>query len=200
MRFGVLGPLAVWTSAGEQVTVPGLKVRALLADLLAHAGEPVSADRLVDDLWGERAPADAAGALQAKVSQLRRVLAADPALRAPTPAPAVAATNLPAPFFRLIGRADAVTAVRALLTSARLVTLTGPGGVGKTRLAPEVAAQQAGAYPDGTWLVELAAEAGRRTWPGWCRRPWASATTPRRTRGRPLIRWYSLAIAGDLLS
>ena len=76
MRFGVLGPLAVWTSAGEQLTVPGLKVRALLADLLVHAGEPVSADRLVDDLWGERAPADPAGALQAKVSQLRRVLAA----------------------------------------------------------------------------------------------------------------------------
>jgi len=78
MRFGVLGPLAVWTSAGEQLTVPGLKVRALLADLLVHAGEPVSADRLVDDLWGERAPADPAGALQAKVSQLRRALAAEP--------------------------------------------------------------------------------------------------------------------------
>src|SRR5882757_1326513 len=76
MRFGVLGPLAVWTRAGEQLTVPGLKVRALLADLLVHAGQPVSADRLVDDLWGERAPADPAGALQAKVSQLRRVLAA----------------------------------------------------------------------------------------------------------------------------
>ena len=56
--------------------MPGLEVGALLADLLVHAGEPVSADRLVDDLWGERAPADPAGALQAKVSQLRRVLAA----------------------------------------------------------------------------------------------------------------------------
>ncbi|HEY2442907.1 MAG TPA: AfsR/SARP family transcriptional regulator, partial [Streptosporangiaceae bacterium] len=75
MRFGVLGPLAVWTSAGAPVPVPGLKVRALLADLLVHAGQPVSADRLVDDLWGGRPPADPAGALQAKVSQLRRVLA-----------------------------------------------------------------------------------------------------------------------------
>src|SRR6266516_6298966 len=74
--MAVLGPLAVWTSAGEPVTVPGLKVRALLADLLVHAGQPVAADRLVDDLWGERPPADPAGALQVKVSQLRRVLAA----------------------------------------------------------------------------------------------------------------------------
>src|SRR6266516_1708704 len=70
--MAVLGPLAVWTSAGEAVTVPGLKVRALLADLLVYAGQPVSADRLVDDLWGERPPADPAGALQVKVSQLRR--------------------------------------------------------------------------------------------------------------------------------
>ncbi len=56
--------------------MPGLKVRALLADLLVYAGQPVSADRLVDDLWGQRPPADPAGALQVKVSQLRRVLAA----------------------------------------------------------------------------------------------------------------------------
>jgi hypothetical protein len=39
-----------------------------LADLLVHAGQPVSVDRLVDDLWGERPSADPAGALQVKVS------------------------------------------------------------------------------------------------------------------------------------
>ena len=53
-----------------------------------------------------------------------------------------------------------MTTVRTLLASSRLVTLTGPGGVGKTRLALETAAQQAACFPDGTWLVELAAEAG----------------------------------------
>ncbi|NBE93370.1 AfsR/SARP family transcriptional regulator [Nonomuraea sp. KC401] len=74
MRFGVLGPLAVWTDAGETVTIPGLKVRALLVDLLVHEGHPVSADRLVDDLWGEDAPANPAGALQVRVSQLRKAL------------------------------------------------------------------------------------------------------------------------------
>src|SRR5581483_4155427 len=139
-----------------------LRERLRAAQLMAlyRAGRPSEAldsyrelrQRLADELGLDPGP-ELAALHQA-------ILVADPALRAPTPAPAVAATNLPAPFFRLIGRADAVTAVRALLTSARLVTLTGPGGMGKTRLALEVAAQQAGAYPDGTWLVELAAEAG----------------------------------------
>ena len=327
MRFGVLGPLAVWTNAGEPLTVPGLKVRALLADLLVHAGQPVSVDRLIDDLWGERPPADAAGALQAKISQLRRALARgepdgrelveyqppgyllraadeavdarqfqdlvrraratqDPGMRAAVladalqlwrgdafadfgdqlftqasitrleeerlaaleeqaearlqlgehaqlageltglvaryplrerlraaqlralyragrpgdalssyrelrerlteelglePSPGLAAlqhailtqdpslqapaqpaartvprTNLPSPVDDLIGRTEAVAHVRALLASGRLVTLTGPGGVGKTRLALETAAAAAAAFPDGAWLVELA--------------------------------------------
>ena len=74
MRLGVLGPLAVWTEDGTAVGVPGAKVRALLADLLIHVGEPVSAERLVDDLWPDEVPANPAGALQAKVSQLRRAL------------------------------------------------------------------------------------------------------------------------------
>ncbi|MBG0824682.1 AfsR/SARP family transcriptional regulator [Planomonospora sp. ID91781] len=75
MRFGVLGPLAVWTASGERVAVPGLKVRTLLADLLVHEGRPVPADRLIDDLWGDdRLPGNPSGALSAKVSQLRRIL------------------------------------------------------------------------------------------------------------------------------
>ncbi|MGI5147315.1 BTAD domain-containing putative transcriptional regulator [Plantactinospora sp. CA-294935] len=75
MRFGVLGPLAVWTDHGEPVTIPGRKVRALLADLLISPGRPVSVDRLVEDLWGTAAPADPTAALHVRVSQLRRALA-----------------------------------------------------------------------------------------------------------------------------
>ncbi|MFE9663266.1 BTAD domain-containing putative transcriptional regulator [Streptomyces sp. NPDC005955] len=74
MRFGVLGPLAVWTSDGRPVQVPELKVRALLACLLTHRDGPVSADRLIDDLWGDRPPRRPAAALQNKVWQLRRAL------------------------------------------------------------------------------------------------------------------------------
>ncbi|NUW35361.1 AfsR/SARP family transcriptional regulator [Nonomuraea sp. SMC257] len=74
MRFGVLGPLAVWADDGGPVRVAEPKVRALLADLLAHGGGPVPADRLIDDLWDERLPRNPAGTLQARVSQLRRAL------------------------------------------------------------------------------------------------------------------------------
>ena len=50
VRFGVLGTLAVWTEDRRLIAVPEVKVRALLADLLLHLGQPVSADRLIDDL------------------------------------------------------------------------------------------------------------------------------------------------------
>ncbi|WP_203633497.1 BTAD domain-containing putative transcriptional regulator, partial [Streptomyces sp. SID10815] len=83
MRFGVLGPLAVWDDEGEPVRVPETKVRALLADLLAHDGGPVSADRLIHDLWGDDLPGSPAGALQAKVSQLRRVVGRERLVRQP---------------------------------------------------------------------------------------------------------------------
>ncbi|MEU7831073.1 BTAD domain-containing putative transcriptional regulator [Nonomuraea sp. NPDC049129] len=342
MRFGVLGPLSVWTPAGQPVQVPEAKVRALLADLLAHRGRPVSTDRLIEDLWGDRPPADAPAALRVKVSQLRRalgdrslvafrppgyllavdaeevdaglfesllaragrsddarvrqalltealglwrgapyaefgdfaraavdrleeqrlvaleelaetrlelgdhgalaaelaelvtahplrerlraahlralyragrqsealagyaqlrgllaeelgidpapeltalhaaILRQDPILDPPAlpmdpthshpPAPLGApqgsgpagslagppATNLPAPLTELIGRDAEVAEVRSLLRAGRLVTLTGPGGVGKTRLALEAAAEPGRPFPGGVWLVELA--------------------------------------------
>jgi len=55
-----------------------------------------------------------------------------------------------------VGRAGAVAAVADLLGQYRLVTVTGPGGVGKTRLASEVARQVADRFADGAWLTELA--------------------------------------------
>ncbi len=65
--------------------------------------------------------------------------------------------GLARPLTTFIGRADAVDEVVGLLDDSRLVTVTGPGGVGKTRLAAEVARRMAGRFADGTWLVELAA-------------------------------------------
>ncbi len=83
MRLGVLGPLVVWDGEGREVKVPEAKVRALLADLLANDGGPVSADRLIHDLWADAPPANPAGALQAKVSQLRRAIGRDRVVRQP---------------------------------------------------------------------------------------------------------------------
>ncbi|WP_405696710.1 winged helix-turn-helix domain-containing protein [Streptomyces coelicoflavus] len=333
MRFGVLGETAVWTDAGKPVRVPELKVRALLASLLVAQGRPVAVHRLIDDLWGDEPPGSPARALQAKVSQLRRVLeeaepggrglvvsrapgyqltVADGALDAdrfaglaararteqdervraglladalalwrgpafadfseetftraavnrleedrlavledhaearldsgehtalagelaelveryplrerlrsvqlralyrsgrqgealagyeelrtrladelgldtspelaalhqamlrqdpelgaarPDPAPARARTNILAPFSGLVGREGEVADVRGLLGTRRLVTLTGPGGVGKSRLAVAVAVAERlrGGFPDGEWLVELAGSGG----------------------------------------
>jgi predicted ATPase/DNA-binding SARP family transcriptional activator len=74
VRFGVLGPLAVWTTGGAVVPVPEAKVRALLAELLVHDGRPVSTDELIEDLWSGHPPGKPVGTLQAKVSHLRRVL------------------------------------------------------------------------------------------------------------------------------
>jgi predicted ATPase/class 3 adenylate cyclase len=64
--------------------------------------------------------------------------------------------NLPPQLTTFIGREQEIAAVTGLLSNARLVTLTGPGGAGKTRLALHAAASLSEALPDGAWLVELA--------------------------------------------
>jgi predicted ATPase/DNA-binding winged helix-turn-helix (wHTH) protein len=64
--------------------------------------------------------------------------------------------NLPASFSPLIGRDDALRDVAQALASARHVTLLGAGGIGKTRLAVEVARRLLDAYPDGVYLIPLA--------------------------------------------
>lgn len=73
MKFRILGPLEVVGEAGP-VTLPRGRGRALLAILVLHAGEVVSTDRLIDQLWGEARPATAATALHGFVSTLRRRL------------------------------------------------------------------------------------------------------------------------------
>ncbi|HEX2384424.1 MAG TPA: winged helix-turn-helix domain-containing protein [Acidimicrobiales bacterium] len=74
MEVGLLGTLAVTDDAGEKVTVPSAKQRALLASLALSAGLVVSAELLIDHLWSDDAPRDAANALRAHVSKLRRLL------------------------------------------------------------------------------------------------------------------------------
>ena len=111
-----------------------------LAEVLELAGE-------------ERAAFMAAS--QAEPPAVERI-AAGPAGSGETAAPPPM-SNLPAPLTSLVGRLQEREAVLVLLESSRLVTLTGTGGIGKTRLALAVAADLVDRYAGGVWLVELAA-------------------------------------------
>ncbi|MGF1430182.1 AfsR/SARP family transcriptional regulator [Kitasatospora sp. LaBMicrA B282] len=80
MEFRILGSVQVYDERADLRIVPtGAKQRALLGALVVKADQVVPADRLVDELWGEHPPANAANALQAHVARLRRLL--------PLPAP-----------------------------------------------------------------------------------------------------------------
>jgi non-specific serine/threonine protein kinase len=81
---------------------------------------------------------------------------ATPPRTTPTPSAHVPRHNLPAHLSKFIGRDKEIALVKQKLTEYRLVTLTGSGGVGKTRLAIQVARGVASLYPGGVWLVELA--------------------------------------------
>jgi len=72
--FRILGPLEV-VDGERRVSLGSARQRTLLALLLTHANEVVSADRLIDELWREQPPSNAANALQYHVSQLRKALA-----------------------------------------------------------------------------------------------------------------------------
>jgi predicted ATPase/DNA-binding SARP family transcriptional activator len=90
------------------------------------------------------------------------ILAQDASLEAPQPSlvpttgPARRRGNIGSPLTTLIGRAAELEALRQLVGERRLVTLTGPGGVGKTRLAVEVARTSGPNFAAGVWLAELA--------------------------------------------
>ncbi|WP_411080788.1 BTAD domain-containing putative transcriptional regulator [Streptomyces sp. cmx-18-6] len=122
MRFGVLGPLAVWAADGRPVRVPEAKVRALLALLLAEQGRPVPADRLIDELWGSKLPGNPTGVLQTKVWQLRRALEdAEPGGRE-----LVESLSPGYAGYRLRTDEDAVDSGRFLRLTARARSAPGP--------------------------------------------------------------------------
>jgi len=93
------------------------------------------------------------------------------------------ATNLPRQLTSFIGREREMAEVKRLLRTARLLTLTGTGGAGKTRLAIQVAGDVVGAYADGLWMVEL----GALSDPARVPQAVASALGVREVAGRPLL-------------
>jgi predicted ATPase/transcriptional regulator with XRE-family HTH domain/Tfp pilus assembly protein PilF len=137
--------------SGQRLPDPAL-VKTAYVEALGLQHEPALAARLIELAEQAEAKTDA------HTAQAQN----EPQPAGGPPAPAVP-TNLPAQLTRFIGREQDIAAVRQLLASNRLVTLTGAGGVGKTRLALEVGASFAEvgpvhtpAFPDGVWLAELA--------------------------------------------
>jgi predicted ATPase/DNA-binding SARP family transcriptional activator len=131
MELGILGPLEVRDGSGP-VRVPGAKERALLADLLVNAGRVVSADRLVEDLWGEDPPGNPANTLQGRVSALRRALGPAGSGLVVTRPPGYALEAGPeavdaARFERLVAEAEAAAPpAAARLLEAALALWRGP--------------------------------------------------------------------------
>ena len=143
----------------------------LLVALVDRAGHLVTKDELLERVWSTKVVEEAA--LHVQVSALRKVLGADAittvsgrgyqftltvakgdgqADRASKPK-----HNLTYQLTSFVGREQEIAQLRDLLRVNRLVTLTGAGGAGKTRLAIEVASRSVDAFADGVWLVELAA-------------------------------------------
>ncbi|UUU42268.1 ATP-binding protein [Streptomyces sp. NBC_00162] len=137
-----------------------LRIRALRD--AGRAAEALEAYDTVRRDLAARLGTDPGPALRALHSELLAGADAPPATAPSRPAPAAPAPqpgqgNLRARLTTFVGREDDIRVIGDDLARARLVTLLGPGGAGKTRLSQEAAeAQDAGGWPDGVWLVELA--------------------------------------------
>ena len=150
-----LGELAAAHPLRERLC--GQLMRALAAR--GRQAEALAAYEQLRARLAEELGVDPSAELQAvHVAVLRGEPAAAARARpAPTPAAGTAPrTNLRAQITSFVGRERDLAQVTAALSSARLVTLVGPGGVGKSRLASEVAARLLDRMPGGAWLVELA--------------------------------------------
>ncbi|MER7756617.1 BTAD domain-containing putative transcriptional regulator [Kitasatospora sp. NPDC097643] len=126
--------------ADELGVDPGRQLQTLYASLLAPPAEPVVAPVAPPAPPAPSAPSG------------------PPAGRAGAPQPPRTGGNLRGRLTSFVGRETDLAALRATLTASRLVTLTGAGGSGKTRLSIEAgrAEQSAGHWPDGVWVAELA--------------------------------------------
>jgi predicted ATPase/DNA-binding winged helix-turn-helix (wHTH) protein len=165
---------------GRPVAI-GSRAFEIVQTLVQSAGGLVTKDQLLDRVWQGTIVLD--NTLQVHISAVRKALGADRSLlktdsgrgyrllgnwsvrEAGAAAISVAtgaddgpvpAGNVPAIAAELVGRSDAVQRVRDLLSAYRAVTLTGPGGIGKTALALEVA-RAPSSFDGERWLIELAA-------------------------------------------
>jgi len=130
------------------------RAAALLMDALAAQGrqaEALSLYERVREALADRLGADPGAALRERHLRLLRSAQTVPAEPRADPG-----SNLPAPLTSFVGRDEDLARVDTLLAGGRLVTVVGPGGAGKTRLAVEAGRRHRHEYRDGAWLVDLA--------------------------------------------
>jgi DNA-binding winged helix-turn-helix (wHTH) protein len=167
---------------GEKPVRLGSRALEILIALVDRPGELVGKEELIARVW--RSTFVEEGNLKFQIGGLRRALGdgrggrryiatspgqgyrfvapvtvaetSTPAAAAPSPAPTLQLHNLPAQLTRLIGRADAVRRIIAQVQRHRLITIVGPGGIGKTSAALAAAEALIDSHPDGVWLVDLA--------------------------------------------
>jgi predicted ATPase/DNA-binding winged helix-turn-helix (wHTH) protein len=158
----------------------GSRAFDILTALIERAGEVVGKEELIARAWPRTFVEEAN--LKIQVSALRRALGdgqggnryvitvpgrgynfvapvrREEALLAASepPVPSTTPHNLPVALTRMIGREDAVAALITRLSRERLVTIVGPGGIGKTTVALAVAERMMASYEHGVWLVDLA--------------------------------------------
>src|SRR5580700_3338417 len=180
-RFRVLPHRRELLADGRPIKLGGRAFDVLMA-LIEARGAVIGKDALMARVWFDRIVEE--NNLQAQISALRaafgaerklirtvprrgyqftgeiRILQADERAgageAAAEPQSALPPTNLPEPISELIGRDDELREILSLAAAHRLVTLTGPGGIGKTRLGSEVAHRLLPNFVDGVWAIELA--------------------------------------------
>jgi DNA-binding winged helix-turn-helix (wHTH) protein len=157
----------------------GSRALDILVTLVERAGETIRKDQLIARTWPDTVVEE--GSLRAHVAALRKALGDGQARKRyiannsgrgytfvapvtrdqeqPATAPldrAVVRGNLPALLTRIVGRDDSIAALAAQLAQRRLLTIVGPGGIGKITVAVAVAEKVSASYEDAVWFVELA--------------------------------------------
>jgi predicted ATPase/serine/threonine protein kinase len=164
------GHAAFERRSGEQIVAQFLRIASESAPDLRETGIPDDISTVVERAMS-RDPDDRPSAVslgeELQRIQLRHSYTVDEMALPPEPeagrsearvvAPSVRRTqgNLPLELTRFVGRRTELAAVKNMLSASRLVTLTGIGGVGKTRLALRASTAARRDFPDGVWLVEL---------------------------------------------
>ena len=166
----------------------GSRALDILVALVESAGDTIHKDQLIARTWPDTVVDE--GALRVHVAALRKALGDGRAgksyianipgrgysfvapvareQRRPATAPPDRATSgrsLPAPLTRIIGRDDVIAALTRQLARRRLLTIIGPGGIGKTTVASAVAENLHASHRDGVWFVGLGSLADPGLWP-----------------------------------